>query len=260
MSFFRPVVASLVLALAVAAPAYAGAQDSNESQGRWEKLGEHTVDGKMDRDSISVGSHEGPYTAIQVKVEGGSVVVYDIKVVFSNGTTFDPVTRLVFDKNTTTRTIDLPGDKRLIKRVDFRYGNLGGRPRVELWGKEVTGSDSSGSGGTTAPPATAGAWSRLGERTVEGKMDRDTIAVGADDGAFSAIQIKVEGGSLAMYEIKVVFLNGSSFEPKTRLVFDRNTTTRIIDLPGDKRVIKRVDFRYGNLGGGRARVELWGRK
>lgn len=34
----------------------------------------------------------------------------------------------------------------------------------------------------------------------------------------------------------------------------------MIDLPGDKRVIKHVTFEYGNLpGGGRAQVELWAR-
>lgn len=254
MSILRPIVASFALALAVAAPSLARADEPAQTDGGWEKLGEHTVDGKNDRDSISVGAHEGPYTAIQIKVEGGSIAMYEIKVVFTNGQTFEPSTRLVFGKDATSRVIDLPGDKRLIKRVDFRYGNLGsGRPRVELWGKEV-------SGGSTPAPSAPSSWQRLGERSVEGKMDRDSITVGADDGTFRAIQIKVEGGSLAMYEIKVVFGNGSTYEPKTRLVFDRNATTRVIDLPGDKRVIKRVDFRYGNLGGGRARVELWGKK
>jgi hypothetical protein len=41
--------------------------------------------------------------------------------------------------------------------------------------------------------------------------------------------------------------------------FAPNTKTRVIDLPGGARVIRRVEFRYGNLpGGGRAQVELWG--
>jgi hypothetical protein len=32
----------------------------------------------------------------------------------------------------------------------------------------------------------------------------------------------------------------------------------VIDLPGDARVIRSVEFRYGNLpGGGRAKAELW---
>jgi hypothetical protein len=109
-------------------------------------------------------------------------------------------------------------------------------------------------------PSQAG-WEKLGERTVNGKMDRDIIDVGADDGTFTAIRVKVEGSSLVMHEIRVVFLNGETFEPKTRLVFGKNSQSRIIDLPGNKRVIKRVEFKYSNLpGGGNASVELWGKK
>lgn len=114
-----------------------------------------------------------------------------------------------------------------------------------------------------ATPALAddGRWEKLGERTVNGKVDKDVIVVGRDDGVFTAIQIKVEGSALQMFEIKVVFGNGESFEPKTRLVFDKDTSSRVIDLPGNKRVIKRVEFKYGNLpGGGNARVELWGKR
>jgi hypothetical protein len=43
-----------------------------------------------------------------------------------------------------------------------------------------------------------------------------------------------------------------------RLVFGPDSTSRMIDLPGGARVIRRVDFRYGNLVGGvNAKVELW---
>ena len=113
-----------------------------------------------------------------------------------------------------------------------------------------------------ALPAQAdGDWKKLGERTVNGKFDKDVIEVGADDGLFTAIQVKVEGSALEMYDIKVVFGNGTSFSPTTRLVFGKDSWTRLIDLPGDKRIIKRVEFKYGNLpGGGNARVELWGRR
>jgi len=35
-------------------------------------------------------------------------------------------------------------------------------------------------------------------------------------------------------------------------------TVHVIDLPGSERVIRTVEFRYGNLpGGGRAQAELW---
>lgn len=106
-----------------------------------------------------------------------------------------------------------------------------------------------------------GGWEKLGAREVDGKNDRDVISVGRDDGKFGSMQIQVDGSKLEMSEIKVTFGDGSVFEPKTRLVFDKDSRSRQIDLPGDKRHIKKVEFRYGNLpGGGRAKVELWAKE
>jgi len=107
--------------------------------------------------------------------------------------------------------------------------------------------------------ATTG-WEKLGERNVDGKADRDTIAVGRAEGRFSAIQIKVEQSALEMYDVLVTFGDGTTFSPPTRLVFRNGETSRVVDLPGAKRVIKKVEFKYGNLpGGGRAQIELWGK-
>ena len=103
-----------------------------------------------------------------------------------------------------------------------------------------------------------GEWHKLGERWVDGTHDRDVIWVGGREGGYRRIMIVVENSALEMFSMRVVFGDGESFSPPTRLVFGRDSTSRIIDLPGDARVIRRVEFRYGNLpGGGRARVELW---
>jgi hypothetical protein len=103
-------------------------------------------------------------------------------------------------------------------------------------------------------------WTRLGERWVQHGVDHDTIAVGAREGTFRQIAIRVEHSALQMFDITVTFGDGTTFSPQTRLVFAPDTTTRTIDLPGAARIIRRVDFRYGNLpGGGRAQVELWAR-
>ena len=108
------------------------------------------------------------------------------------------------------------------------------------------------------PVAYAG-WERLGERWVNGRADRDIVHVGRKEGRFHKIQIVVESSALEMFDVLVVFGDGSTYSPPTRLVFEPNTTSRVIDLPGDARVIRRVEFRYGNLpGGGRAQVEVWG--
>jgi hypothetical protein len=100
----------------------------------------------------------------------------------------------------------------------------------------------------------------LGERTVNGGLDHDVIPVGRSEGQFRELMIVVERAPVEIYDLVVTFGNGERFEPRTRLVFGRDTTSRSIDLPGATRVIKRVDFRYGNLvAGAHAKVELWGR-
>ena len=113
---------------------------------------------------------------------------------------------------------------------------------------------------TVAPAAPATNWVRLGERTVEGASDYDSIAVGSAEGRFAAIEFRVDRNAIDMYDVVVVFADGSRYSPNTRLRFNPGTTSQYIDLPGNRRTIQRVDFHYGNVNrGGRARVELWAR-
>lgn len=112
---------------------------------------------------------------------------------------------------------------------------------------------------STSSAAVMGGWEKLGERVVNGKLDRDVIHVGKRDGRFTAIQLRVDGDTVEMFDIVVTFGDGEKFSPATRLVFDKNTKSRVIDLPGNKRVIEKVEFKYGKMPGeGRASVELWG--
>jgi hypothetical protein len=98
----------------------------------------------------------------------------------------------------------------------------------------------------------------LGERSVDGVRDRDVISVGGREGRYRRIMIVVENSALEMFDVVVTFGDGERFSPATRHVFSANTRSHVIDLPGDARVIRSVEFRYGNLpGGGRARAELW---
>lgn len=100
----------------------------------------------------------------------------------------------------------------------------------------------------------------LGERVVNGGADHDVIHVGRADGKFHEIMVVVERAPIELYDLVVTFGNGERFEPRTRLMFGPDATSRNIDLPGGARFIKRVDFRYGNLvAGAQAKVERWGR-
>ncbi len=102
-------------------------------------------------------------------------------------------------------------------------------------------------------------WDKLGEKWVHhGKVDHDTIAVGGKEGRHTRMMLVVEHSALEMFDVEVTFGDGETFSPKTRLVFGENTRSRVIDLPGGARVIRKVQFKYSNLpGGGKAQVELW---
>ena len=102
-------------------------------------------------------------------------------------------------------------------------------------------------------------WEMLGSRVVDGKSDRDVIEVGgARAGAFTRLMLVVEDSDLEMFDLVIEFGNGEKHSPKIRHTFREDTRTRALDLPGNKRAIRRITFRYGNLpGGGRARVEVW---
>ena len=103
-----------------------------------------------------------------------------------------------------------------------------------------------------------GDWVKLGERWVDGGHDRDVIAVGAREGTYRRAMIVVDHSALEMFEVVFTFGDGTRFSPQTRHVFSADTRSHVIDLPGTDRVIRTVEFRYGNLpGGGRAQAELW---
>ncbi len=80
------------------------------------------------------------------------------------------------------------------------------------------------------------------------------------EGRFKRIMLVCEHSALELSDMNMIFGDGQRFSPNTRLVFGKNTRSRVIDLPGDARAIKRVEFKYGNLpGGGKAQLELWAR-
>jgi hypothetical protein len=104
-------------------------------------------------------------------------------------------------------------------------------------------------------------WERLGTRTVEFRQDSDTITIGRNEGRFSAILLEVSDGTLEMDNIRVIFGNGASFSPRTRLVFQEDSRSRVIDLPGETRIIRSIAFNYRSLhaGQGRATINVYGR-
>ena len=113
---------------------------------------------------------------------------------------------------------------------------------------------------TTLPENTR-PWELLGVRKVNYALDHDEIVVTRAEGAFTGLQIKVKRGPVNMHRIVVHFGNGEKEEFELRENFRAGSESRVIDLPGNKRVIKKVDFLYDtkNLSDRKGVVELWGK-
>ena len=229
----------------------------------WTKLGERDVNGRVDKDRIDVGRYEGKFSKLTIVVRDSDLEMIDFSVKFARGPEWRPTNMAhYFRENQRTRAIDFPGDDRSIKYIDFKYRNLpgGGRAKVEVWGMKTESANNA--------PRPGGAWDQqgwtmLGERTVDGRGrrgDADRIEVGRAEGKFRKLTVVVLDSSLDMQEMEIKFGRGENFRPEVRQVFNEGSRTRVIDLPGDDRVIKWIEFKYKNLpGGGKARVQVWAR-
>jgi hypothetical protein len=223
----------------------------------WTLLGEQTISGRIDRDRIVVGRAEGSFTKLMLVGQDSDFELLDFEVTFANGERWRPA-RLAhyFREGQRTRAIDLPGARRKIAHINLRYRNLpgGGRARVQVYGR----SDGAGPGYTGVWDNRG--WTMLGEQVVHGRVDRDRIVVGRDEGKFRKLMIVVLDSDLELLSFDVKLARGPAWQPNVRQFFREGTRTRAIDLPGDRRVIRHIDLTYRNLpGGGRARVQVWGR-
>ncbi len=221
----------------------------------WESLGRREVSFGREHDVIAVTAREGRFRAIKLEVDEGTLEMFNVRVIFGDGQHFSPETRLVFAENSRSRAIDLPGDARIIQRVEFSYKSRvkRGRAVVHLFGLrgDRHGEERPHDGPIAGrPDGDRGEWRSLGSRTVSFRAEQDVIS-GLGDGRFRRIRIDVKSGDLEMFNVRITFGDGQTFSPATRLYFGDDTRSRIIDLPGESRVIRTVEFSYKSVRGGR---------
>ena len=85
-------------------------------------------------------------------------------------------------------------------------------------------------------------------------LDRDEILVGLREGLFSKLHLE-------MLRVVVTYANGVADTIPVRHIFKEGSRSRIIDLPGRKRIIRRIVFFYqtsGPVREGRALVKVYG--
>lgn len=238
----------LLLGLSVSAEA----QQRRGSEDRWEQLGRVYVNGFRDHDRITV-NNSASYRSLVLDVRGGAIEFQRVVVHFDNGADHELDIRDRIPSGSRTRVIDLPGDRRRIRSVEFWYSpeRWRSRPYVNLLGQR-----SFGSGG----PGDYGRWEQLGSSYVDGRVDHDTINV-THRGTFRQLQLGVRRGTINFQRVVVHFENGEDHQLEIRDQITAGRRTRVIDLPGDRRRIRSVEFFYSRENWReRPHVNLWARR
>jgi len=104
-------------------------------------------------------------------------------------------------------------------------------------------------------------WEMLGARKIKYRVERDEILVTAREGGFTAVKLKFLHAPVNMRKMTIHFRNGDTQEVVLKNNFARGGESRVIDLKGGKRVIRKVVFWYDskNRAARRATIQLWGR-
>ena len=105
-------------------------------------------------------------------------------------------------------------------------------------------------------------WHKIGETTASFKTEKDEIVVlGADK--FKSIRIKVTDAPIHISSLMVYFESGDAQDISLASDFKAGGESRVIDLKGADRAIKKVSFVYktvANANNDKAHVELYGLK
>lgn len=111
--------------------------------GRWEKLGERTVNLTVDKDVIRCG-HKGTFTAIRFHVERAPVTFLRVVVQYANGSVDNLNFNQTVRQGGDSRYLDLRGGKRIIRDITIYYKSETKRPKhtqgirkawVQVWGR-----------------------------------------------------------------------------------------------------------------------------
>jgi translation initiation factor IF-1 len=220
---------------------------------REELLGQREVDFRGDNDVIEVGRSEGRFQKIRVVVRGAPIELRDMKVIFDDDSVIDVPRRSRIMRENSEFVVDLPGERRVIKRITFQYRSVNpreGRATVLVYGDH--GRDIRRDSRRDE---------LLGQREVDFRADNDVIEVGRSEGRFRKLRVIVRGAPIELRDMKVIFDDNTVLDVTNRSRILRENSDFVIDLPGERRVIQRIDFQYRSVDRreGKATVLVYGR-
>jgi hypothetical protein len=111
-------------------------------------------------------------------------------------------------------------------------------------------------------PGPAGSWRVIGTTVANFTGDHDGIVVTGPFDDFRKIKFIVTDAPLNLMRMQITYDGGMTQKIETRHNIPQGGESRVIDLPGAKRSIRRIDFWYDTKGilRGKAKVTIVGMK
>jgi hypothetical protein len=105
-------------------------------------------------------------------------------------------------------------------------------------------------------------WLKLGTKTVSFGADWDELVVTGRQGTFNALKLKVERSDVHFDRIIVHYRNRTKEVLSIRNRIPAGGETRVINLKGANRIIRKIDFHYSTplWEGKKAKVIVFGRR
>lgn len=244
-------------------------------EGPWVHLGIKEPGFETEKGAVRVTKKKGGFSELVFIVGEADLEISKVVVVFGNGDRWDPKIKQTFKAGSRTRKVDLPGNARWIRKINFEYASMNKEAKAQLhvFGKQMekkekpapaaaaatnntaTAAVTAGTATTTAPataitmpPAKAMApaemmaelgkddpWFVLGSREVAAGETTITINVGKDKGKFLFIAMGGTGGTFKLHDWVVNFEDGTKHTAKVKHTFKPNNLTRRISFEGGAR-------------------------
>ena len=111
-------------------------------------------------------------------------------------------------------------------------------------------------------PSLKDPWKFIADKTVGFGVDHDVIHFGNLQDDFRMLKLRVTDGPIKMLDMKVYFDNGDVQDVAIRSLINKGGQSRVIQLSGGLRHLKKIEFWYETAGfaNGRARVAVWGKR
>ncbi len=223
----------------------------------------------MDRDTIRVGSETGKFAKLRLRVLKNDVFVNSMKVVYNDGSSEDIVLNAQVKQGSRSPWYDVKPTE-FIREIQLLYRsrpNVTGQARVEVTGQyapDWLGATGEGrkynEGWVLLGAQSAG---MFGVNSIKAfGFDKDTIPVGANEGGFKKIRIKVRNRSITLKDLRVVYYDGPDTVIDRRARVDPDQIEGPWDVKADAPIKEIVASYRGRIvwgkGAGVPVVEIWG--